>query len=63
MAFVAVVGGVGVGVLYRVGHLPQVGETVLAEHFWLDPGGKAGNQAMGIRWLGGNGFGHIRGRR
>jgi ribokinase len=49
---IAVVNGAGVGLVYRVGHPPRPGETVIAESCVVMPGGKGSNQAIGIARLG-----------
>ena len=43
---VLVLGNVTTDLIFRVGHLPQPGETVLADRRDIDVGGKGANQAV-----------------
>jgi len=49
---VAVVGGYGTGITFRVGKLPGAGETLLADSSRTDPSAKGSNQAVAASRLG-----------
>lgn len=49
---IAVVGGCGVGLTFVLDRAPDAGETVRAELFRQDPGGKGSNQAIAAARLG-----------
>jgi len=49
---IAVVGGYGVGLVFRVPRVPRAGETLVGEEFCIDHGGKGSNQAVGMARLG-----------
>ena len=49
---VTVVGGCGVGLVFRVRRSPERGESVLADELRIMSGGKAANQAIGVSVLG-----------
>jgi len=54
MRKIFVVGSINMDLVARLVSLPQKGETVLAESFFCNPGGKGANQAVAIAKLGGN---------
>jgi ribokinase len=49
---IAVVGAVGVGLVYQIGRMPEKGETLIADSLRIMPGGKASNHAIGALRLG-----------
>lgn len=49
---IAVVGSLNVDYVVNVNHMPAVGETVLANHFQMVPGGKGANQAFALGRMG-----------
>lgn len=50
---ITVVGSVNMDLVVQTNQFPQLGETVLGEHFSTTPGGKGANQAVAIARLGG----------
>ena len=56
MKRIAVVGLYGMSALYRVGELPEPGETVTSRELIFEPGGKGYNQAVAALKMGGDVF-------
>ena len=52
MADIVVVGSLNMDLVAKVKRLPSYGETVIAHHFQMAPGGKGANQAVAARRLG-----------
>ncbi|MEG0901287.1 MAG: PfkB family carbohydrate kinase, partial [Clostridia bacterium] len=48
MKNILVIGSLNVDFVMDVSHIPVVGETILAKHMELVPGGKGANQAYSI---------------
>ncbi len=48
-----VLGSINMDMVARVGYMPKNGETLTAEKFYVNPGGKGANQAVAIAKLGG----------
>ncbi len=48
-----VLGSINMDMVARVGYMPKNGETLTAEKFYINPGGKGANQAVAIAKLGG----------
>lgn len=51
---ISVIGGYGSGLTFQMDFVPKAGETVQANFFRIDHGGKGSNQAVGAARLGGN---------
>jgi ribokinase len=49
---VVVFGSINIDLVVEVPHLPAKGETVIGNHFFTAPGGKAANQAVAVAKLG-----------
>jgi ribokinase len=49
---VVVVGSLNIDLIAITNHAPAAGETVNAEEFFIIPGGKGANQAVGMARLG-----------
>jgi ribokinase len=49
---IVVVGSSNMDIYTWTGHLPEHGETVIGERYWMGMGGKGANQAVGSRRLG-----------
>ncbi len=49
---IAVIGAVGVGLVYEINRMPEKGETFIANSLRIMPGGKASNHALGAARLG-----------
>lgn len=49
---IAVVGSANLDIYTWTHHLPETGETVIGERYWMGMGGKGANQAVGVRKLG-----------
>lgn len=54
MGKIAVVGSINIDYVIEADRLPELGETVLGNHFFLSLGGKGANQAVAASRLGGN---------
>ncbi|MCD5415411.1 MAG: ribokinase [Clostridiales bacterium] len=54
MKKILVIGSINIDLVTRVQKTPNIGETVLGEHFFEFPGGKGANQAVAISRLGGD---------
>jgi len=54
MKKVLVIGSLNLDIVIQVHHVPVVGETILAEHSYRNPGGKGANQAYATAKLGGD---------
>lgn len=52
MAKIVVIGSLNIDFVVNVPNMPEVGETLLADHFDLIPGGKGANQACALGKLG-----------
>ena len=50
---ILVIGSLNMDVVVRMERLPALGETVLGEEYWNNPGGKGANQAYAARLAGG----------
>ena len=53
MKRVVVVGSINMDSVFRVEHIPEAGETIIAKSLYKSGGGKGANQAMCIAKLGG----------
>ncbi len=51
---IIVVGSTNMDMVVNTSHIPVPGETVLANSFFMNPGGKGANQAVAVARLGGN---------
>lgn len=51
-ARVVVVGSSNMDMFFFTGRMPELGETVIGERYWMGMGGKGANQAVGARLLG-----------
>ena len=51
---ITVIGSMNMDMVVQTSHIPKPGETVLGNHFFMNPGGKGANQAVAISRLGGS---------
>lgn len=51
---IVIVGSTNMDMVVTAVHIPVPGETVLADSFFMNPGGKGANQAVAVARLGGN---------
>jgi ribokinase len=51
--WITVIGSMNMDMVVQTGHIPKPGETVLGNHFFMNPGGKGANQAIAVSRLGG----------
>jgi ribokinase len=51
---IIVVGSTNMDMVVKTNHIPVPGETVLADSFFMNPGGKGANQAVAVARLGGD---------
>ena len=51
-AKIVVVGSCNMDIYTWTDHLPEPGETVVGDRYWMGMGGKGANQAVGVRRLG-----------